>query len=122
MKTIPRIAVVDDEESVRKAVSRLLRSARMEAITFASGRTFLEAARNDAFDCLVLDLHMPDMSGFEVHERLALDGIRVPVVVVTGHDTPENRAWALAAGIVACLAKPVEAQDLLDAIAAALGG
>ena len=115
-----RIALVDDEESVRKAMARLLRSARLVVETFASGSSFLAAARTATFDCLVLDLHMPEMNGFELHERMLRENIRLPVVVITGHDTPENRARVRAAGVAACLAKPVEAQQLLDAIEAAI--
>ena len=117
----PRIALVDDEESVRKAMSRLLRSAGMEVLTFASGSSFLQVARAVPFDCLVLDLHMPEMNGFELHERLVREGFRVPVVVITGHDTPENRARVHAAAMSACLAKPVDAEVLLEAIHAAIG-
>ena len=74
------IAIVDDEESVRKAIERLLRSAGMEARGFATGGGFLESLDHFHPDCLVLDLHMPDMSGFEVMARL--EG-RVPFVVIT---------------------------------------
>jgi FixJ family two-component response regulator len=115
------IAVADDEESVRRAIARLLRSAGMDAVTFGSGREFLEAARTRSFDCLILDLHMPEMNGFEVQERIVREGIGVPVVIVTGHDTPEYHATALAAGVAAYLPKPVEARLLLDAISAAVG-
>jgi FixJ family two-component response regulator len=118
--TMPRLALVDDEESVRKAVGRLLRSGHMEVATFQSGASFLEAADDTPFDCLVLDLHMPEMSGFELIDRMSRNGIRTPVVVITGDDTPENRERVRAAGIAACLAKPVDAQLLFDAINAAI--
>ena len=119
-KTGLRIAVVDDEESVRKAVARLLRAVGMEVETFASGREFLQAVDARELDCVVLDLHMPLMTGFEVHQDLVRRGIPLPVVIITGHDKSEHRAEALAAGISAYLPKPFDAQALVEAISAAV--
>jgi FixJ family two-component response regulator len=87
-----RIAVVDDEESIRKAFQRLTRSAGMDMECFESGAEFLAAMPACKPDCIVLDLHMPDMNGFEVQQKLAQSGMRLPFVVITGHDTPESRA------------------------------
>ncbi len=101
------IAVVDDEEPIRKALKRLLRSAGLEVETFPSGVEFLESLVIRRPDCVVLDLHMPVMSGFEVQVRLAKSGPSVPVVVITGHDSDETRAQALAGMPVAYLRKPV---------------
>ncbi len=115
-----RIAVVDDEEPVRKALKRLLRSAGMDVETYASGADFLDAMRTRALDCLVLDLHMPGVNGFEVQSQLAQLGMRLPVVVVTGHDTPESNKRALAGGAAAYLLKPIDDRVLLNAIAAAV--
>src|SRR4030095_8328969 len=95
------IAVVDDEDGVRKAVAALLRSVGMEVAHFASGGEFLLAVRDRDFDCLVHDLPMPSMDGFEVQEKLALEDIRLPVVVITGNDSPGYRERALAAGAAA---------------------
>ena len=116
----PLIAIVDDEDSVRKALARLLRSSGMEVATFASGDEFLAAVGNIPVDCVVLDLHMPRVSGFEVQLQLARLGKRTGVVIITGHDTPESRARALAGGAAAYLLKPIDEQVLLDAIAAAI--
>jgi len=115
-----RIAVVDDEEPVRKALKRLLRSAGMDVETYPSGADFLDAMRTREPDCLVLDLHMPGVNGFEVQSQLAQLGTRLPVVVVTGHDTPESNKRALAGGAAAYLLKPIDDRVLLDAIAAAV--
>lgn len=115
-----RIAVVDDESSVRKALERLIRSAGMTVATFASGDEFLAAVALAVPDCVVLDLHMPGATGFEVLVRLARLAIRVPVVVITGHDSPEARQRAMAGGAAAYLLKPVDERALLEAIAAAL--
>ena len=114
----PRIAIVDDENSVRKALERLLRSAGLDVATFACGSDFL-AADHDAIDCLVLDLHMPRLSGFEVMQQLRRRGSPLAVVVITGHDTPEAQARALASGASAYLLKPVDDEVLLAAIATA---
>lgn len=116
----PLIAVVDDEDSVRKALARLLRSAGMDVATFATGGDFLAAVGTNPVDCVVLDLHMPRMSGFEVQLQLDRLGNRAGVVIITGHDTPESRARALTGGAVAYLLKPIDEQVLLDAIAAAI--
>ena len=114
------IAVVDDEESVRIAMKRLMRSAGLNVETFPSGMEFLETMPTRRPDCVVLDLHMPHVNGFEVQSRLKEWQPRVPVVVITGHDTPAARAWALAGGAAAYLLKPVDDCMLLDAIETAI--
>lgn len=116
----PKIAVVDDEESVRKAVQRLLRSAGMEVETFPSGAKFLDAMKSRAVDCVVLDLHMSGANGFDVQAQLVRLGKWLPIIVMTGHDTPDARARALAGGAMAYLLKPVDDKVLLDAIATAI--
>jgi DNA-binding response OmpR family regulator len=117
-----RIGIVDDEDCVRKSVQRLLRSAGMEVRTFGSGRALLDAVRESNLDFLVLDLHMPSMNGFEVQQQLAHAGIRVPIAIITGQDTEENRARALASGAVAYLAKPIDERELFNAIAGVVHG
>jgi FixJ family two-component response regulator len=119
-KPRPLIAIVDDEEPIRKALKRLLRSAGMDVETFASGAEFLESVANRPPDCVVLDLHMLGMNGFEVQARLSECGTIVPVVIITGHDSPETKEKALAGWPAAYLQKPVNDQTLLDAIALAL--
>lgn len=118
------VAVVDDEESVRTALQRLLRSAGLGVATFASGAEFLESLKSDSSrpDCVVLDLHMPQINGFAVLARLATLQNSVPVVAITGHDTPETRQRALAGGAKAYLRKPVDDKALLGAIQVAAGG
>jgi two-component system, LuxR family, response regulator FixJ len=113
------IAVVDDEEPVRRALCRLLRLAGLEVEAFASGATFLESLRNHTPDCLVLDLHMPETDGFEVESHLAHSGFRIPIVVITGRDTPADRERMIERGAKAFLQKPLDLQALLAAISAA---
>jgi FixJ family two-component response regulator len=114
------IAVVDDEEPIRRALRRLLRSVGLDVETFPSGSEFLESLATRQPDCIVLDLHMPLVNGFEVQARLAESGVTVPVVVITGHDSDETRHQALAGFPAAYLRKPVNDQVLLDAIELAL--
>ena len=114
------VAVVDDEVAVRIALRRLLRSANFSVEMFSSGAEFLESLKEHQPDCVVLDLHMPQVGGFDVQARLAEAGIRLPTVVITGHDTDEARERALAGGAAAYLRKPVDDQALLDAITLAV--
>ena len=113
------MAIVDDEEPIRKALTRLLRSGGLDVESFPSGSEFLESLPAHRPDCVVLDLHMPVVNGFDVQARLVEFG--VPVVIITGHDSDETRARALAGRPAAYLRKPVNDQVLLDAIELALG-
>jgi len=117
----PLIAVVDDEESVRRALSRLLRSAGFESETFPSGDEFIETFSGQPPDCIVVDLHMPNLDGFRIQSWMAKAGVRIPVIVITGHNSDESRERAMKAGAVAYLRKPVDAEALLAAIASAMG-
>ena len=118
--TQPLIVIVDDEECVRRALNRLLRAAGFRVQSFDSGAQFIESLGIVHPACVVLDLHMPGMSGFDVQLRLKDAGIPLPVVVITGHDTDESQQRALHGGAVAYLRKPVDDQALLSAIAAAV--
>jgi FixJ family two-component response regulator len=118
-KPPPHIAVVDDEESVRKALMRLMRSVGLSVETFGSGPEFLESLDTRLPDCVVLDLHMPHMDGFHVQAHLAQKCAALPVIIVTGHDLPNARERVMAGGASAFLRKPVLDRALLDAISAA---
>ena len=118
-KERPLIAVVDDEESIRKALSRLLRLSGLRVEAFPSGTEFLESLRNHTPDCVVLDLHMPEIDGFEVESQLADAGFRLPIVAITGRDAPKDRERMTARGVAAFLQKPLDGQTLLTAIDAA---
>ena len=112
------IAVVDDEDSVRRARGRLLRSTGLDVEVFASGAAFLDSLRERVPSCVVLDLHMPGVDGWAVRDRLAAEHPGVPVVIITGRDTPESRRRAEGASVAAYLRKPVDGAVLLDAIRA----
>jgi FixJ family two-component response regulator len=116
------LAVVDDDADVRVALTRLVSSAGFTVETYASGAAFLQSIDDHEPDCLVLDLHMPQMSGFDVQGALAVGHAAVPVVVITGHDTTESRVRALKLGAKSYLCKPVNDEALLAAIGSAIGG
>jgi FixJ family two-component response regulator len=119
---VPLLAVVDDDEDVRIALTRLVSSAGFAVETFPSGAEFLRSLQDHEPACVVLDLHMPEMSGFDVQGALASAHPAVPVVVITGHDTSESRARAIQLGAKGYLCKPVSDDVLLDAIELAIGG
>ena len=111
------VAIVDDDQPVRKALRRLLRAAGLEAVTYASGQEFLDARQLHRPDCLVLDLYMPGMSGLDLMQRIAEDKPKLPVIIITGHDRPDMRSRCMSAGAKAYLCKPVAGPVLLGAIA-----
>ena len=105
----PLIAIVDDDESVCRAVRRLVRSLTMDAETFTSGQDFLdplEAMPSFQPDCLILDVQTPGMNGLELKNRLAITGKTIPVIFITAYDEVGVRDRAFAAGTVAFLRKP----------------
>jgi FixJ family two-component response regulator len=115
---VPYVAIVDDEEPVRKALKRLLRASGLEAETYACGKDFLEASALRRPDCVVLDLHMPDMSGYQVLNEMRAARRMLPTVVITAYDEPGAREQCLAAGAAAYLRKPLDEKLLLNAISA----
>jgi FixJ family two-component response regulator len=113
------VAVVDDEEPIRKALSRLLRLAGFKVETFASGAEFLESLRNHAPDCVILDLHMQEIDSFEVESQLTQGDFQIPVVAITDRDAPKDRERILERGVAAFLQKPLDGEALVAAIATA---
>ena len=114
------IFIVDDDRSVRTSLTRLMRSADYEARAFASAEEYLrdgEWARAGA-GCVILDLHMPGMSGLQVLQQLRLAKVPLPAVVITAYDEPSTRDECLAAGAAAYLRKPLDERLLLNAISA----
>ena len=116
-----RVALVEDDESIRKAMRRLLSVLGHKTEVFASGRAFLDSAPLDRHDCVIVDMQMPGMSGLELIKRMGEHGIRVPAVMVTGQDASESREQCLAAGAAAYLHKPIDDEVLVQAIARAVG-
>jgi FixJ family two-component response regulator len=111
-----RVAIVDDDPGVLRALRRLLRLANFEVAAYSSGSEFLMAEVDAELDCVVLDLHMPRTTGFDVQAQLSKRGSVVPVVIITGDDTPEARARSLSLGAKLYLCKPIDEAALLAAI------
>jgi FixJ family two-component response regulator len=116
----PIVFVVDDDESVREAVKRLLASVGLRAEGFGSTREFLNSKRPEAPACLVLDVRLPDVSGLELQRELAEANIQIPIIFITGHGDIPMSVRAMKAGAVEFLTKPFRGQELLDAIQEAI--
>jgi FixJ family two-component response regulator len=121
LRATPAIAVVDDDESIRRALYRLLRSDGLAAATFASAHEFLEAHRRQEFACVILDVYMGRMSGLDLAERFLSEGTHLPIILITAHDDEPIRERAKRVGVSAYLRKPVDAKVLLDAVRRAAG-
>jgi len=116
----PLIAVVDDDASFLRSVGRLLRSVGYVVETFGSARQFLSSLPASPPRCLVLDVHMPEMTGPQLQEYLAAQGYCVPAIFVTAYDTLQTREHARRVGAVGFLLKPFDKQGLLQAIQVAI--
>lgn len=116
MNQVPVIAIVDDDASVCRSLRRLLRSAGYTVATFASAGEFLDALPGTRPACLILDIHLSGMSGFELQERLMTDGVSIPIVFITAHDDALTRGRIERSGVAGHLWKPFDDQALVDAI------
>jgi FixJ family two-component response regulator len=114
------VMIVDDDESMRKAVRRLIKSSGFAVETFASAEHFLASGRVDATACLVLDVQMPGLNGLELQSRLIAERYQIPIVFITAYNDENAREQALRAGAVGYLVKPFEEADLLTGINLAL--
>jgi FixJ family two-component response regulator len=120
--TVNCVALVDDEAPVRAALGRLLRLADYAVLPFASGEEFLDSLSSRVPDCVLLDVHMPGLTGLQVQARLRAAGLTVPVVFITASDDADIARCALDAGGVRVLRKPFSSELLLAAVGAALSG
>ncbi|MBO1908830.1 response regulator [Microvirga sp. 3-52] len=118
----PVIAVVDDEEAIRDALSDLLLVMGYSCQTFDRAEAFLAAHTPDRFDCLITDIRMPGMSGLDLLQHLEAAGSTMPVIVVTSMTDSVTRSRALASGAHAYLTKPVTDEALLQSLTTALPG
>ena len=119
--TVPLISIVDDDLSVRLALGRVVQAAGYAAEIFASAREFLDSFAFGRTACLVLDIHLGEMSGFELQERLTADRSAIPIIFITAHDDGPTRKRIERSGVAAWLPKPLDARALLDAIRRAVG-
>ncbi|HET9687582.1 MAG TPA: response regulator transcription factor [Pseudolabrys sp.] len=117
---VPVVFLVDDDASLRVAVSNLIRSVGLRVEAFASTAEFFAAKRPDAACCLVLDVRLPGVSGLDFQAELARAKIQIPIIFITGHGDIPMTVKAMKAGAVEFLTKPFRDQDLLDAIQIAL--
>jgi FixJ family two-component response regulator len=112
----PVVFVIDDDELVRDALERLIRSVGLQATLFASTREFLQSARPDVPGCLVLDVRLPGMGGLDFQHELAKSSIHLPIIFITGHGDIPMTVRAMKAGAIEFLTKPFRDQELLDAV------
>jgi FixJ family two-component response regulator len=114
------VVVVDDEESVREAVQRLLRAAGLTVRCFASAEDFLKSGQLNATRCLVADIRMPGMSGLDLLAELNRQHLPIPTIFITAHGDETLRMHAMRAGAVKFLPKPVDGASMLASVQAAL--
>jgi FixJ family two-component response regulator len=120
MNAPARIALVDDDPSIRRGVARMLELSGLQVTTFASAEALLAEDAAGAFDCLVLDIHLPGLSGPECYGGLRSRGDAPPAVFITAHDATETQDMLQRVAPAACLRKPFRSQQLLEAIRDAL--
>ena len=118
----PVVFIVDDDESVRRALMRLMKSSGLESRAFASAKEFLSQGCQDTQICLILDMRMPGMDGLELQEKLRESACRIPIVFMTAHEDAVAREQAMRGGALAFLQKPFEDQVIIDAVNLALRG
>ena len=110
------VAVVDDDENLRRSYGRLLRAADIQPVTYSSAEAFLADTKHPQFDCLLLDIQLGGMSGIQLSQQLLAEGGTTPFIFITAHDDPEARAEAEAAGCAAYFRKTDSGAQVLDAI------
>ena len=120
MHELPLIAIVDDDRGMRRSLARLLKSAGFRAETFVSAEDYLATGKHEGMGCIILDIALPGINGFELKRRLTADRNWLPIVFVSAHDEPEVRSKAAQVGAVAFLGKPFDEGSLLDAVFLAL--
>jgi FixJ family two-component response regulator len=116
----PSISIIDDDESVRRAIVALVRSAGYDADGFASAEDFLGCETVGRFACIITDIHMPGMSGIELKEHLTASQSLVPVIMITARHDPGLEGKAIASGAACFLRKPFEADALITCLERAL--
>ncbi|WP_438752319.1 response regulator transcription factor [Pararhizobium sp. O133] len=110
------VAIVDDDEAVRRALCRMVSSLSYRVADFPSGQAFLDELQKEQYACVLLDLHMPELNGIEVLARLRMAGHRLPAIIITGGDEPKMRDRCLSAGASDYLIKPLERDATFAAI------
>jgi FixJ family two-component response regulator len=119
-KPRPRISVVDDDDSMREAIGGLMKSLGYMAEVFGSAEAFLNSRELPRTSCLIADVHMPGMTGLELHRHLVASGRTIPTILITAYPDDGVRARALRDGVVGYLSKPFDENDLLACIRSSL--
>jgi len=114
------VAVVEDDDSYRIALQRLLKTVNFAVQSFASAEDFLGFGDPREFGCLIADIRMPGMSGLDLQSKLNVDNCHIPIIFITAHGDEKMRLQAMRAGAVKFLSKPFEAEILIEAVRAAL--
>ena len=110
------VAIVDDDESVRRSLSRLLQQAGFHPIAFASGEDFLVDPLHTHVDCLLVDIRLRAMTGIELHQKVVAEGSQVPVIYITAFDDPAAKAEAMRAGCAGFFRKTDAGPEIIEAI------
>lgn len=121
MPTHQYVAIVDDDESVRRSLSRLLLQAGFHPIAFASAEDFLADTLHTHVDCLLVDIRLRAMTGIELHQKVVAEGSQVPVIYITAFDDPEAKAEAMRAGCAGFFRKTDAGPDIIAAIRHVIG-
>jgi FixJ family two-component response regulator len=116
----PMVVVIDDDLSMRRALTNLFQSVGLEVMSFGSAQELLQSKIPDVASCLVLDIRLPGLSGLDLQVELARAGIHIPIIFITGHGDIPMTVRAMKGGAVDFLTKPFRDQDLLDAVVAAI--
>jgi len=114
------VAVVEDDESYRAAVQRLLKAAGVAVRSFASAEDFLKSGQQQETGCLIADIQMPGMSGLDLQAKLNAEHCPIPIIFITAHGDEEMRLQAMRGGAVKFLAKPFDGAILLESVRVAL--
>ncbi|MGX9428271.1 MULTISPECIES: response regulator transcription factor [Bradyrhizobium] len=120
MPSKSQISIIDDDEQFRAALADLMRAMGFTIEAFSSAVDFLASPNVRHTSCLIVDVHMPGMTGTELHSNLAGSGYNIPTILITAYPDDRTRAWALGHGVVGYLTKPIDEEVLLGCVESAL--
>jgi FixJ family two-component response regulator len=120
MSSKSQISIIDDDEQFRAALADLMRAMGFTIEAFPSAVDFLASPNVRHTSCLIVDVHMPGMTGTELHSRLVGSGYDIPTILITAYPDDRTRAWALGHGVVGYLTKPIDEEVLLGSVESAL--
>ena len=120
MSSVIQISIIDDDEQYREAIADLMQAMGFTIETFPSAVDFLASPNVRRTSCLIVDVHMPRMTGTELHSRLVGSGYDIPTILITAYPDDSARAWALGRGVVGYLTKPIDEEVLLGSVKSVL--